>query len=168
MPSLEKGCDMKRIMGTRGIAALILSVGGLAVLGGATSSAAASPGAVTRTFSFVGKANGHTVTVVNIDSLLINARCDGRGFPVVFGFTSANASDLFAHVFDAFGRVHIIKNTSFTKHSRGVQLSTSSGDFDATGVAVFEEKCFQLGEAAFPELRFPVLTSGERRQEPRC
>src|SRR5437868_9646593 len=119
MPSLEKGCDMKRIMGTRGIAALILSVGGLAVLGGATSSAAASPGAVTRTFSFVGKANGHTVTVVNIDSLLINARCDGRGFPVVFGFTSANASDLFAHVFDAFGRVHIIKNTSFTKHSRG-------------------------------------------------
>ena len=129
---------MKRIIRTRAAAALILSVGALALLAGASSSMAATTGPVTRTFSFIGKANGKTVTVVNIDSLLINARCDARGFPVVFAFSSASAADLFGRVFDGLGRIHIIKNTSFTNRSAGVLLSTTSGDYDSSGTLLFE------------------------------
>src|SRR4051794_2588425 len=101
---------MKRIVGTRGSVALILSTGALVLLGTPGSSLGASAGAVTRTFSFIASPNSRTSTVVNIDSLLINARCDSRGFPVVFAFSSASAGDLFGHVFDAQGRVHIIHN----------------------------------------------------------
>jgi len=129
---------MKRIVGMRGSVALILSFGALAALAAPGASLAASPGAVTRTFSFIARANSRTSTVVNIDSLLINARCDSHGFPVVFAFSSASAGDLFAHVFDGQGRVHIIHNTSFSRGSRGVLVSTTSNDFDATGVLTFE------------------------------
>jgi len=128
---------MQRIIGTRGSAALILSAGAL-LLAAPGSSLGASPGAVTRTFSFIAKANSRTATVVNIDSLLINARCDSRGFPVVFAFSSASGGDLFAHIFDGQGRVHIVHNTSFSKGSRGVLVSTTSSDFDSTGMLAFE------------------------------
>jgi hypothetical protein len=129
---------MKRIVGTRGSAALILSVGAIAVLGAPASSLGASPGAVTRTFSFVAKPNSRTSTMVNIDSLLINARCDSHGLPVVFAFSSASAGDLLGHVFDGQGRIHIIHNTSFSKGSKGVLVSSTSADFDSTGLLTFE------------------------------
>jgi hypothetical protein len=125
---------MKRIIGP---SALIVSVGALAAFGAGTAGAA-SAGPVTKTFSFIGKPNSRTVNVVNIDQLTINARCDSRGNPVVFGFSSASAADLFGRIFDGLGRLHVVKNSSFTKSSRGVQLSTTSGDFDSTGTLMFE------------------------------
>jgi hypothetical protein len=36
------------------------------------------------------------------------------------------------------GRIHIVKNSSFTNKGNGVSLSTSSGDYDATGTVLFE------------------------------
>jgi hypothetical protein len=57
---------------------------------------------------------------------------------VVFAFSSASGGNLFAHVFDGQGRVHLIHNTSFSKGSRGVLVSTTSSDFDATGMLAFE------------------------------
>ena len=95
---------MQRIVGVRGSIALILSAGAL-MLAMPGLSLAASPGAVARTFSYIARANSRTATVVNIDSLLINARCDSHGFP---------------------------------KGSRGVLVSTTSSDFDATGMLTFE------------------------------
>jgi hypothetical protein len=129
---------MKRIVGTRGSVALILSAVGLAGLAAPASSLAATPGAVTRTFSFIAKPNSKTSTVLNIDGLLVNARCDNQGSPVMFAFSSASAGDLLGHVFDGQGRVHIIHNTSFSKSSKGVQVSPSSSDFDASGLLAFE------------------------------
>lgn len=127
---------MKQIIGTRGLVGLIVSSIALAVVDAGAASAAAAP--VTRTFSFIGKPSSKTATVVNIDSLLINARCDPRGNPVIFAFSSAGSADLFGRIFDGLGRLHIVKNSSFTRTSRGVGLSTSSGDFDATGTVLFE------------------------------
>jgi hypothetical protein len=127
---------MKHFIGTRCLVGLVVSSIALAAFGAGTASAAASP--VTRTFSFIGAPGSRTVTVVNIDSLLINARCNTSGNPVIFAFTSAGAADLFGRVFDGLGRLHIIKNTSFTRASKGVGLSTSSGDFDSTGTVLFE------------------------------
>ena len=98
----------------------------------------ASAGAVTRTFSLIDRPGSSTATIVNIDSLLINARCDSRGNPVIFAFTSADRADLFGRIFDGLGRLHIVKNSSFTKTSRGVGLTPSSGDFDSTGSVLFE------------------------------
>lgn len=119
------------------------AVAGLAVMaclgvGSAAPEAVAAAGAVTKTFSFIGSPGSKTSTLLNIDSLLLNARCNTAGSPVVFAFTSAPAADLFARVFDGLGRLHLIKNTAFTKTSKGVQLSPSSGDFDASGQAIFE------------------------------
>jgi hypothetical protein len=59
---------------------------------------------------------------------------------VVFAFSSASNADLFGRLFDGLGRVHIIKNSSFTKTGapRGVSLTPSSGDFDSTGIVMFE------------------------------
>ncbi len=128
---------MKQIVRKRGLAASIAAAA--VVLGAGTSSAAAvTAGPVTQTFSFIGKPNGKTVTVLNIDSLLINARCDSRGNPVIFAFSSASGADLFGRIFDGLGRLHSVKNSAFTTKSRGVSLSTSSGDFDATGTVLFE------------------------------
>ncbi len=128
---------MKRIIGTCGVPALIVSIIAVVVLTTGTSSASTS-GAVTRTFSFVGKANSKTVTLVNVDSLLINARCDSRGSPVIFGFSSSTNADLFGRIFDGLGRIHIVRNSSFTNKTTGVSLSPSSGDFDSTGTVLFE------------------------------
>jgi hypothetical protein len=57
---------------------------------------------------------------------------------VVFAFTSAPRADIFGRIFDGYGRVHILKNTSFTNKTKGIQLSPLSGDFDATGSVLFE------------------------------
>jgi hypothetical protein len=119
---------------------LIASLVALVALFAGSSSAAVVSGAVTRTFSFIGKPGSKTSTLFNIDGLLINARCDSRGSPVVFAFSSASNADLFGRLFDGLGRVHIIKNSSFTKTGapRGVSLTPSSGDFDSTGIVIFE------------------------------
>jgi hypothetical protein len=137
---------MKRLIGARGLAGLIVSIIALVVLAAGTSSArvighaTAAPGPVTKTFSFIGKPGSRTSTVVNIDSLLINARCSSNGSPVIFAFSSATSADLFGRIFDGLGRLHIIKNSSFTKKDvpKGLSLSTSSGDFDSTGTVLFE------------------------------
>jgi hypothetical protein len=131
---------MKRIIGTRGSVALILSVGALVALAAPASSMANPPNAVTKTFSFIAGPNSRTSTLLNIDNLLLNARCDSRGFPVVFAFSSASAGDIFAHIFDGAGRLHIVHNTSFSKGSRGVLVSTTSNDQDATGMITFEQQ----------------------------
>ena len=128
---------MKRSITTRGLLALALSVAVLGAVAAGTSSAAPA-GPVTKTFSFIGKPGSSTKTVISIDSFVVNARCDTRGLPVIFGFTSAGSADLFGRVFDGLGRLHIIKNTTFNKKSSGVQLSTTSGDFDSTGTLLFE------------------------------
>jgi hypothetical protein len=128
---------MQRFIRTRGLPASVVSIIAVGVLGvGPASAVVAAP--VTKTFSFVGKPKSKTSTVVNIDSLVINARCDSRGNPVIFAFSSASSADLFGRIFDGLGRLHIVKNSSFTNASKGVSLSTSSGDFDATGSVLFE------------------------------
>jgi hypothetical protein len=129
---------MKWKASASGCAALIVSIAAVLALTAGTSRANVTTNAVTKTFSFIGKPNSSTTTLVNVDSLLINARCDPSGKPVIFAFTSATSADLFGRIFDGLGRLHIVKNSSFTKTSKGVQLSTNSGDFDATGTLLFE------------------------------
>jgi hypothetical protein len=144
---------MKRTNGTRSLAALAVSVVALVLAAAGTSGATTTrahvtstargtvsvSSAVTRTFSFIGRANSKAMTLLNIDGLLINARCSGNGSPIVFAFSSASSADLFGRLFDGLGRIHIVKNSAFTKKSRGVELSTSSGDFDSTGTVLFEQ-----------------------------
>ncbi len=148
---------MKRIVGTRGSVALILSVGALAA---PASSMANPPNAVTKTFSFIAGPNSRTATLFNIDNLLLNARCNAQGFPVVFAFSSASAGDIFAHIFDGAGRLHIIHNTSFSKGSRGVLVSTSSNDQDATGMITFEQ---QQGKVVTINYAFDNATTLNKR-----
>jgi len=150
---------MKRIIGTRGSVALVLSVGALVVLG-APASSLASPGPVTRTFSFIAGKNSRTSTLLNIDQLLLNARCDSRGFPVIFAFSSASAGDIFGHVFDGLGRLHTFHNTSFSKGSRGILVSSSSSDFDATGALAFESS---IGKVVTVNYAFDNSTTLNRR-----
>jgi hypothetical protein len=95
--------------------------------------------AVARTFSFIGKPNSTAMTVVNIDGLLINARCNGNGSPIIFAFSGANNADLFGRIFDGQSRSHIVKNSAFTKNSKGVGLYPSSGDYDSTATVLFEQ-----------------------------
>jgi len=129
---------MKKIAELRRLATLtVVMVVVVALLAG--SAGATSPAtAVTKTFSFIGKPGSKTATLLNIDSLLINARCDSSGRPVIFAFTSANTADILGRIFDGLGRVHILDNTSFSKKTKGMQLSPTSGDFDATGSLLFE------------------------------
>ena len=129
---------MKSMRNTRGLGALIVAIIALAVVAAGTSSAAPNTGAVTRTFSFTAKSNSSTKTLFNINGILVNARCDNKGNPVVYAFSSASNADLFGHVFDGLGRLHIIKNSAFIKSNKGVLLSTTSGDFDSTGNVLFE------------------------------
>jgi hypothetical protein len=128
---------MKRSSTTRGLLALVLTITALGALAAGTSSAAPA-GPVTKTFSFIAKPNSNAKQLFNIDQFQANARCDKSGLPVIFGFTSADNADLFGRVFDGLGRLHIIKNTTFTKRNKGVLLSTTSGDFDSTGTLLFE------------------------------
>ena len=127
---------MKRSITTRGLLALSLSVAVLGAVAAGTSSAAPA-GPVTKTFSFIGKPGSSTKPLFNIDQFQANARCDNKGLPVIFGFTTADSADLFGRVFDGLGRLHIIKNTTFKK-GNSVLLSTTSGDFDSTGTLLFE------------------------------
>ncbi|HTT31571.1 MAG TPA: hypothetical protein VMG37_24375 [Solirubrobacteraceae bacterium] len=144
---------MKLLTKGRGTAALIVPVVALAAVATATASASAdqatakttvhraivkgTAGPVTRTFSFIGPRGSKTVNVVSIDGLTINARCGTAGQPVIFGFSSVAKSDILGHVFDGLGRVHIIHNTSFGPNV-SVPLSTTSGDYDASGSVLFE------------------------------
>ncbi len=129
---------MQRIISPRRLAAVTISIGALVAIGATSAGAAVSAGAVTKTFSLIAKPNSSTTTLVNIDSLLINARCNASGQPVVYAFTSAPNADIFGRVFDGYGRVHIVHNTAFTNKTKGIQLSPQSGDFDATGTVLFE------------------------------
>ncbi len=131
---------MKRLIGRRGLPALLVSSIALVSLAAGTASASTVSGPVTRTFAFIGKPNSKkAVVVVNIDTLTINARCDAQGNPVIFAFTSATNADIFGRLFDGFGRGHIIKNSAFTKQSKGVSLAPAvSGDFNSSGTVMFE------------------------------
>ncbi len=144
---------MKRTNRTRSLAALVVSVIALVLMAAGTSGAAAPrahvtttargtvlvSSAVTRTFSFIGKPNSRTMTVVNINGLLINARCSANGSPIIFAFSGATSADLFGRIFDGQGRIHIIKNSAFTRTSRGVALYPSTGDYDSTATVLFEQ-----------------------------
>jgi hypothetical protein len=122
-----------------GLVALTASVVALVLLGSGASSATGVSGPVTRTFSYIARSNSKTRVLFNVDSLLFNARCDPRGNPVIFAFTSASNADIFGRMFDGLGRTHIIKNSSFTKKSKGVSLSPSiPGDFNSSGTVMFE------------------------------
>jgi hypothetical protein len=143
---------MKRLMKHRGLAALSVSIVAIAAAA-ATASARGdhatakvrvhaaivkgSAGPVTRTFSFIGPPGSQTATVVSIDGLTINARCSTAGQPVIFAFSGVAKSDILGRIFDGLGRLHSIHNTSFGP-GVSVALSTSSGDFDASGSVVFE------------------------------
>lgn len=120
------------------IAALMTMFAAVGTSNARSRARVSTTGALTKTFSFIGRPNSKTTTVVNIDSLLINARCDSRGEPVIFGFSSAAAADIFGRVFDGLGRIHIIHNSSFTKQGNGIRLSVTNGDFDSTGTLLFE------------------------------
>jgi hypothetical protein len=144
---------MKGIKGKGGVAALIVSIIALVVAATGVSSAnvnsgpkqvitrattAAAAGPTTKTFSFIGKPGSKTSTLVNVDQFLINARCGTGGQPVIFAFSSASQGDIFGHILDGQGRWHLLHNTSFSKGTKGVSVSTSSGDFDASGNLMFE------------------------------
>ena len=144
---------MKRLMRGRGIAALIVSIVAVAVAATGTASASSdhptvktkvhraivkgNAGPVTRTFSFIGPLGSKTANIVSINGLTINARCGSGGQPVIFAFSGVAKSDIFGRIFDGLGRLHVIHNTSFGPHV-SVALSTSSGDFDASGSVLFE------------------------------
>jgi hypothetical protein len=132
-----------RITASRGLAAAVLSVGALMAFGagpvGAAPGVKTVTNAIPRTFSFIGKPGGRTVGIVNINGFQMNARCDSRGNPVIFAFSLASKADLLGRIFDGLGRLHIVHNTSFVKGTKGVFLSTSSGDFDASGSVLFED-----------------------------
>jgi len=144
---------MKLLMSGRGIAALVVSVVAVAVAAAGTASARSdhaaaktrihsavvkgSAGPVTRTFSFIGPPGSKTATIVSIDGLTINARCGTAGQPVIFAFSGVAKSDILGRIFDGLGRLHSIHNTSFSPNV-SVSLSTTSGDFDASGSVLFE------------------------------
>jgi hypothetical protein len=105
-------------MGTRGLAALIVSVIALVAMAAGTSDATTVSGPITKTFSFIGKPGAGPVNVINkVDTLTVSARCNAQGFPVIFAFTSSKRADIFGRMFDGFGRGHIIKNSAFTDTS---------------------------------------------------
>jgi hypothetical protein len=130
---------VKRLIGRRGLPALLISSIALVSLAAGTASASTVSGPVTKTFAFIAKPNSATKTIVNIDTLTINARCDSQGNPVIIAFTSATNADIFGRLFDGFGRGHIIKNSAFTHKSNGVSLAPAvSGDFNSSGTVMFE------------------------------
>jgi hypothetical protein len=141
---------MKGIKGKAGLPALIVSIIALVVAATGVSNAGTPPekivsratpaaaGPVTKTFSFIGKPGSKTSTLVNVDQFLVNARCSTSGTPVIFAFSSATKGDVFGHILDGTGRWHNIHNTSFSKGTKGISVSTSSGDFDASGNLMFE------------------------------
>ena len=146
---------MKVLTKGRGITGLIVSMLALAVATAGPASAnnkhasvkatvhrgvvKGTAGSVTRTFSFIGAPGSKTANVVGIDGLTINARCGTAGQPVIFAFSSVTGSDILGRIFDGLGRLHVVHNTSFGPKV-SVALSTSSGDFDASGSILFETR----------------------------
>jgi hypothetical protein len=132
-----------RVIGKRSLAALVLSVTVLMTCAagalGAGERVKTSTNAIPRTFSFIGRPNGKTVGIVNINGFQMNARCDSRGNPVIFGFSLAPKADLLGRIFDGLGRFHSVHNTAFNRGTKGVFLSTNGGDFDASGSVLFED-----------------------------
>jgi hypothetical protein len=134
---------MKRMGGTRGGAALIVAVGAMVMGAVGTSSGAVTRGPSIKTFSVIAKnaPNQKAKVALNVDGLLINARCgtgSNAGNPVVFAFSNVPAADLLGHMFDGAGRTHIIHNTQFNKGTKGVRISSTSSDFDGSGMVAFE------------------------------
>lgn len=132
---------MRRMLGTRGTAALIVAVGALTVFAAGSSSGAVTKNPTTKTFSVIAKNGQNAKVAVNVDGLTINARCgtgSAAGTPVVFAFSGVPAGDLLGHMFDGAGRTHIIHNTQFNKGTNGVRLTPTSSDFDGSGVVAFE------------------------------
>jgi hypothetical protein len=148
---------VKRIIGVRGVAALVGSSIALAAFGAGTAAAkvpnsnastagaivkSGTTNAVVKNFSFIGTPSASSVgkTIVNLDGLLINARCNAAGAPIVYAFTTASGGDLLGHVFDGLGRTQLIRSTSFSKAAapKGILVSTTSGDFDSSGILEFE------------------------------
>ncbi len=160
---------MKRVFGTRGTAALIVSTIAVVIAAAGTSFGASdskptlktSSGTVTRTFSYIGAPGSKTRNVVNINQLTINARCGTGGQPIIFAFSSAGAADIFGRIFDGLGRVHIIHNTSFNKGGKGIALSTSSGDFDASATVLFETS---TGKVVTVQMAFDNSTTLSKRK----
>jgi hypothetical protein len=101
-------------------------------------SAGQSTTAVTKTFSFIGRPGSATATLLNIDSFLINARCNPSGQPLVFGFSGASAADVFGQFVDGTGRLNSYHNTQFTKQNKGVYLYNARADLDTSGIVTFE------------------------------
>jgi hypothetical protein len=146
---------MKVLTKGHGIFGLIVSMLALAVAAAGTASAnsehatvkatayraivKATAGPVTRTFSFIGAPGSKTANVVSIDGLTINARCGTAGQPVIFAFSSVTGSDILGRIFDGLSRLHVVHNTSFGPKV-SVALSTTSGDFDASGSIMFETR----------------------------
>ncbi len=120
----------------------------------------ADAGPVTRTFSYIGARGSKTKNVVNIDSLTINARCGTGGQPIIFAFSSASAADIFGRIFDGLGRIHIVHNTSFNKGGKGIALSTTSGDFDASTTVLFETS---TGKVVTVQMAFDNATTLSKR-----
>ncbi|MFZ0043581.1 MAG: hypothetical protein WAK93_19895 [Solirubrobacteraceae bacterium] len=128
---------MKVFMGKRPALAVVMAVVGLGAVGAGAASAAPSP--VTKTFSFIASP-GQPKTgrvILNADGLVINARCNAGGGPVIYAFSNADA-DLFGRVFNGFGRLSSIKQSAFIKGNKGVLLSVNNGDFDASGTVLYE------------------------------
>lgn len=163
---------MKRVKRRRVICALTLSTVAMTAVAAGTASARSeratvktsvhaatvkgTAGPVTRTFSFTGPSGSKTANVVSIDGLTINARCGTGGQPVIFGFSSVAGSDLLGRIFDGLGRAHIIHNTSFGP-GVSVPLSTSSGDFDASGSVLFETPAGKVVTVAYGFDNAPTL-----------
>lgn len=128
---------MNGIIGSRRGAALIGSIAALAAMGVGAASASAATNAVTRTFFYTARPGSRTRTLFSVNQLTVNARCDSNGNPVMFAFSSASNADIFVRVFDGFGRLHTFKNTSFSRGTKGIALSSATNDFDSTGSALF-------------------------------
>ena len=130
---------MRKLKNTRGLGALIVAIIAVAIAVVGSAGAANSSGTLTKAFNFTSTTNNKTTTLFNADGLTVNARCDVNNAPVIFAFTSAFNADLFGHVIDGNGRVHVIANDTFSKFGKGVSLAPNiTGDRDASGVLDYE------------------------------
>lgn len=153
----------KRIINRRSAIALLVAIVGLGAIGGGTPSA--QTGSVTKTFSFIaGPNSGGGKVIVNIDGLTINARCNARGEPVIYAFSNTDA-DLFGRVFDGYGRLSSIKQSSSVKGNPGVLLWVNAGDFDASGNVLYET---YRGAVVTVNYAFDNATTLAKRNCARC
>ena len=149
---------MKRAVRRRAAAWIVPVAAVIGLIGASSAAAATNP--ATKMFSFIAKPNSKTMTVLNINGMLINARCNASGAPVVYAFSSSTAADLFGRVFDGAGRMHLIHDSSFTKAGKGDRLSPTSNDFDSTGTLLFETSA---GQVVTVQLAFDNATTLAKR-----